>query len=85
VPALAGVTAYIGVCLLEWGTWRRLPKMSRVDALGFLTTATATLAVNAVLAVAIGCSFYIFRYLYVRFRRQVSAHEAAKKMAVGAQ
>ncbi|MGA8028573.1 MAG: SulP family inorganic anion transporter, partial [Bryobacteraceae bacterium] len=26
VPALAGVTAYIGICLLEWGAWRRLPK-----------------------------------------------------------
>ncbi len=84
VPALAGVTAYIGICLLEWGTWRRLPKMSRVDALGFLTTAAATLVVNAVLAVAIGCSFYLLRYLYVRLTGHVSTPEAGKKMAVGA-
>jgi hypothetical protein len=66
VPALAGVTAYIGICLLEWGTWRRLPKMSRVNALAFLSTATAVLIVNAVFAVGIGCSFYLFRYLYYR-------------------
>ncbi|HLH02594.1 MAG TPA: SulP family inorganic anion transporter [Bryobacteraceae bacterium] len=62
LPALAGVTAYIGICLLEWGTWRRLPKMSRVDALAFLTTALATLVVNAVMAVALGCVFYVLRY-----------------------
>jgi SulP family sulfate permease len=58
VPALAGVTAYIGLCLLEWSTWRRLPKMRRLDASAFLATAIAVLVVNAVLAVAIGCSFY---------------------------
>jgi sulfate permease, SulP family len=38
IPALAGVSVFIGICLLEWGTWRRLPRMSRTDALGFLTT-----------------------------------------------
>jgi SulP family sulfate permease len=68
IPALAGVTAYIGICLLEWSTWRRLPRMRRVDALAFLTTAVAVLIVNAVLAVAIGCSFYLVRYLYRRWR-----------------
>ena len=83
IPALAGVTAYIGICLLEWGTWRRLPKMSTVDVLGFLTTAAATLVVNAVLAVAIGCSFYVCRYLYGRLVGD-AAREPAKKMAVGA-
>jgi SulP family sulfate permease len=66
IPALAGVTAYIGICLLEWSTWRRLTKMRRVDALAFLTTAIAVLMVNAVLAVGIGCSLYLVRYLYVR-------------------
>jgi len=66
IPALAGVTAYIGICLLEWSTWRRLTKMRRVDALAFLTTAVAVLMVNAVLAVGIGCSLYLVRYLYVR-------------------
>ncbi len=83
LPALAGVTAYIGICLLEWGTWRRLPKMNRVDALGFLTTAAATLVVNAVLAVAIGCSFYLIRHAYVRIAGPGQTPETAKKMAVG--
>ncbi len=83
VAALAGVTAYIGICLLEWGTWRRLPKMSPVDALGFLTTTAATLVVNAVLAVAIGCSFYLFRYIYLKFAASHQRAEHVKKMAVG--
>jgi SulP family sulfate permease len=68
IPALAGVTAYIGICLLEWSTWRRLSRMRRVDALAFLTTAAAVLVVNAVLAVGIGCSLYLGRYLYQRFQ-----------------
>lgn len=38
MAALAGVTAYSGVCLVEWSTWRRLPKMRRVDAAAFLVT-----------------------------------------------
>jgi sulfate permease, SulP family len=84
IPALAGVTAYIGICLLEWGTWRRLPKMNRVDVLGFLTTACATLIVNAVLAVAIGCAFYVTRYTYCRFVRDVRKSAETEKVAVGA-
>ncbi len=67
IPALAGVTAYIGICLLEWSTWRRLKRMRRVDAAAFLSTALAVLLVNSILAVAIGCSFYVFRYIYIRF------------------
>ena len=35
MAALAGVTAYIGICLLEWSTWFRLAKMRRVDAAAF--------------------------------------------------
>ncbi len=73
IPALAGVTAYIGICLLEWSTWRRLGRMRKVDAAAFLSTAMAVLVVNAVLAVAIGCSIYAVRYLYVRFYRGRSA------------
>jgi SulP family sulfate permease len=64
IAALAGVTAYIGLRLLEWSTWRRLPRMRRVDALAFLSTAVSVLVVNAVLAVAIGCSFYVARWAY---------------------
>jgi len=73
IPALAGVTAYIGICLLEWSTWRRLKRMRRVDAVAFLFTAVAVLVVNAVLAVAVGCSFYAARYLYYRWIRPVPA------------
>jgi sulfate permease, SulP family len=83
VPALAGVTAYIGICLLEWGTWRRLPKMGRIDALGFLSTAAAVLVVNAVLAVAIGCSFYVIRYLHERLTKAVVSKNPSGKIAVG--
>ncbi len=57
--ALAGVTAYIGVCLLEWSTWKRLGKMRRQDAVAFLVTAVGVLTVNAVLAVALGCCCYL--------------------------
>ena len=66
LPALAGVTAWMGLCLLDWSTWRRLPKMSRVDAAAFLVTAVSV-AVNAVLAVALGCSIYAVRAVYVRW------------------
>jgi SulP family sulfate permease len=58
ITALAGVTAWMGFCLLDWSAWRRLPKMSRVDAAAFLATAASVLLVNAVLAVGIGCSLY---------------------------
>ncbi|MEO8369210.1 MAG: SulP family inorganic anion transporter [Candidatus Solibacter sp.] len=69
LPALAGVTAWMGLCLLDWSAWRRLPKMSRVDAAAFLATAISVLAVNAVLAVAIGCSIYGLKFIYVRWVR----------------
>ena len=69
IPALAGVTAWMGLCLLDWSAWRRLPKMSRVDAAAFLLTAGAVLAVNAVLAVALGCSLYLVHGMWVRRSR----------------
>ncbi|MDX2181718.1 MAG: SulP family inorganic anion transporter [Bryobacteraceae bacterium] len=68
IPALAGVTAYVGILLLEWGTWRRLPKMRPVDAAAFLSTALSTLLLNAVAAVVIGCSMYGLQWLYERYR-----------------
>src|SRR5204863_4188757 len=69
LPALAGVTAWMGLCLLDWSAWRRLPKMSRTDASAFLATAGSVLVVNAVLAVAIGCSVYGLKFIYVRWVR----------------
>jgi SulP family sulfate permease len=68
IAALAGVTAWMGICLLDWSTWKRLPKMRRVDAVAFLATAIAVLAVNAVAAIALGCLVYAGHYLYVRSR-----------------
>ncbi|HTS26966.1 MAG TPA: SulP family inorganic anion transporter [Bryobacteraceae bacterium] len=72
LPALAGVTAWMGLCLLDWSAWRRLPKMSRVDAAAFLATAGCVLCVNAVLAVAVGCSLYAIQGAYVRWVRPAS-------------
>jgi SulP family sulfate permease len=43
--------------------------MSRADAAAFLVTAGSVLAVNAVLAVALGCSIYAVRAAYVRWVR----------------
>jgi SulP family sulfate permease len=63
LAALAGVTAYVGLGLLEWSTWRRLHRMRRLDASAFLVTAAAVLTTNAVAAVAVGCSFYVVRHL----------------------
>jgi len=54
--------------------------MRRVDAAAFLATAIAVLMVNAVLAVAIGCSLYPVRYVYRGFIRPV-APQAPDEMA----
>jgi SulP family sulfate permease len=67
LAALAGVTAYVGLGLLEWSTWRRLHRMRRLDALAFLMTAVAVLTTNAVAAVAIGCSLYLARHVAGKF------------------
>jgi SulP family sulfate permease len=75
IPALAGVTAWMGLCLLDWSAWRRLPKMTRVDAAAFLLTAASVLAVNAVLAVALGCSLYGVQSLWSRRVRTQSVPE----------
>lgn len=58
MPALAGVTAYIGICLLDWSTWRRLRVMRKSEATAFLATAASVLLVNAVAAVAIGYAIH---------------------------
>jgi len=55
IASLAGVTAYVGICLLEWSTWRRLPLMRSSESFAFLVTCFATLFANAVVAVAAGC------------------------------
>jgi len=67
LAALAGVTAWMGLCLLDVSAWRRLPKMRPVDAGAFLATAVGVLIVNAVVAVLAGCSLYAIQYLYHRY------------------
>ena len=69
LAALAGVTAWMGVRLMEWSTWFRLHRMRKVDAAAFLSTSVAALVSNAVLAVALGCSFYVALYLYRRYQQ----------------
>ena len=64
LAALAGVTAYMGIRLLEWSTWRRLPKMRFVDSASFIVTAVAALAINAVAAIVLGCAVYAGEWAY---------------------
>lgn len=68
ISALAGVTAWMGFCLLEWSTWSRLTKMRRTDAVAFLLTASSVLVVNAAMAVAIGWSAYAVHWAFERMR-----------------
>jgi SulP family sulfate permease len=65
MAALAAVTAWVGIGLLEWSTWKRLPRMRRVDAAAFLATAAGVLTMNAVVAVALGCSLYGLHKLWL--------------------
>lgn len=67
MAALAGVTAWMGFCLLDVSAWRRLPRMRPTDAAAFLVTAIGVLLVNAVVAVLAGCAIYVAHHLYVRF------------------
>ncbi|MEZ5356473.1 MAG: SulP family inorganic anion transporter [Bryobacteraceae bacterium] len=60
LAALAGVTAWIGAYLLDWSTWRRLPKMRTADAIAFLATAIGVQFVNPVSAVAFGVLPYVW-------------------------
>jgi SulP family sulfate permease len=78
VAALAGVTAWMGLNLLDWSAWRRLRKMTRVDAAAFLATATSVVLVNAIMAIAIGCAFIGIRAWYkAHLEEVVHARQAA--------
>jgi SulP family sulfate permease len=91
LAALAGVTAWMGFRLLDWGTWKRLPKMRLVDAVAFLATAAGVLIEDAVIAITIGCALYLLRYLLLRFvgapawlerqEQEASTHEQAAAAA----
>jgi len=73
MAALAGVTAWMGFCLLDVSAWRRLPKMRPTDACAFLVTAVGVLLVNAVAAVLAGCAIYVAHAVYVRFAKVTEA------------
>lgn len=64
LSALAGVTAWMGLSLMSWGTWARLPKMRRVDAAAFLVTAFMVVSWSAVAAVIAGCAVFGARWLW---------------------
>jgi MFS superfamily sulfate permease-like transporter len=69
MATLAGVTTYMGISLLDIGTWRRLRKMHLIDAAGFLITIVGVLVSNAVIAVIAGAGIYVLRYAYRRYLR----------------
>ena len=73
MAALAGVTAWMGLSLLDVSAWHRLPRMRLVDAGAFLVTALGVLIVNAVAAVLAGCALYVFQYLWKRYMKPSEA------------
>jgi SulP family sulfate permease len=76
ISALAGVTAWMGLTLMAWGTWARLPKMRRTEAAAFLATALGVMAFNAVAAVAVGCSFYVIEWVQDKLKVNAGLREA---------
>jgi MFS superfamily sulfate permease-like transporter len=69
MASLAGVTTYMGISLLDIGTWRRLGKMHLLDATGFLATVAGVLVSNAVIAVVAGVSIYALHFAYTKYLR----------------
>lgn len=80
VSALAGVTAWMGFCLLEWSTWFRLNKMRWWESLAFVLTVFSVLFVNAAISVTLGCSVYVVRWLYHKWLDSQRAGEAVAKV-----
>jgi hypothetical protein len=59
--------------------------MARADAAAFMVTAAAVLMVDAIAAVAAGCTIYVVRAVYHRFvrppgRNRSASDEAAKRI-----
>jgi SulP family sulfate permease len=67
MAALAGVTIFMGLSLLDVSTWRRLHKMRPLDACAFLITVFGILVANAVAAVLAGCCLYAVRFAYDKY------------------
>jgi MFS superfamily sulfate permease-like transporter len=81
MAALGGVTAYMGISLLDIGTWRRLGKMHLLDAAGFPITVIGVLVSNAVTAVLAGGGIYLLHYAYKRYLRPLGALAGAADRA----
>jgi SulP family sulfate permease len=81
LTALAGVTAWMGLCLLDVSTWRRLHKMRLVDSGAFMVTAIGVLLVNAVAAVLAGCAIYGGQYVYRKYVRTESGMTGVPSIA----
>jgi SulP family sulfate permease len=77
LAALAGVTAWMGFCLLDIRAWRRLPKIPPVDAIAFLGTALGVMTVNAAAAVLLGCAIHGAQRAYRRSMKPSSAMATA--------
>jgi MFS superfamily sulfate permease-like transporter len=81
MAALAGVTIFMGLSLLDVSTWRRLHKMRPVDAIAFLVTVFGILTVNAVAAVLAGCFIYAGRFAYDKYLRSPAESPALTDIA----
>lgn len=73
LAALAGVTAWMGFCLLDWSAWRRLPRMKWAEAGAFLATALLVLFMNAIAAIALGCAIHFADLACQRLRAMPAA------------
>lgn len=67
LAALGGVTAWMGLNLLDVSAWRRLSRMRVADAAAFLVTAFGVMVTNAVAAVAAGCLIYAVQHVWHRY------------------
>jgi SulP family sulfate permease len=83
LAALAGVTVWMGLCLLDVSAWRRLHKMRLLDAFAFLATAIGVLVVNAVVAVLAACAIYMLEYLYLRLIAADTSAQSVPSVTAG--
>ncbi len=72
LSALAGVTAWMGFCLLDWSAWRRLPHMRIADTAAFLTTVAGILLFNPIYPVGGGCAIHFLLSRAPQWMRQTA-------------
>lgn len=76
LASLAGITLWMGMCLLDWSTWKRMAMMRRIDSTAFVITFVSAVAWNAAASVALGCLPYVVHYAWERVsvRTQYATH-----------